>query len=814
MRQRNKWLVVLLITGLLMQNTTAIAAPLSQGENGGKTTVSMMKKATSNNADDPQLEDPETDRNQVLAYDTVKILNLRSESAFHHAVKLAFELKGDNNYVISRSEDSGATWKELKAGIDPEVEYVDRTAEGGKTYRYKVTAGSDRGKVSKEIEVTVKKGGVSFKIGRSIFVGESYKIPVTYTGYDQMPQGTWSVENKGIASISQDGVVTGIAGGNTKLTLTLEDGNSATGVVYVNTQPEVENLQVDVAYEKHVQLSWEPCDRHDVTYVYRREGSGQWQRIAEVSRKSRSYIDTEAAAGHTYEYKVTGLFETGFGVKLETSGVTVTAAVLKNSIQLTTDLVQTKPGEVLQLPLKAEGFETAPVFTYTSDNEQVASVDAQGKVTVHRDGKAVITIKSDSGWEDTCTYFSVVRPSGEYTGNEWRVFTLTNQNRMKEGHKPLLMFGQMQKATDIRKKELVEFYSSSHARPDGSSCFTVFEDVGLEISPVGENIAKNYPTADRVVEGWMNSEGHYLNMMDENFVHFATGEYQKHWVQMFGGCDGNHSCIAVLPAKADRVFKKGTAIEDFGEIVVVNCSEYGNAYMPLISQMCSGYDPNKQGEQTITVSYDDLETTFTVTIVKGSSGGSGGSGGGGGSSSGGGGGSSSGGGGGSSSGGGGGSSSGGGGGSLGGPGGPGSAAVGAPNSSSLPNYVVKGTWNEIEKGKWTFTDAQGVGYKNTWAAVYNPYANAAQGQQAFDWFRFDENGIMMTGWFLDPADGCRYYMNPVSDNTRGRMVTGWHIIDGKYYYFNPNSDGHRGRMLANEKTDDGYYVDGQGVWIQ
>ena len=814
MRRKNKWMAVVLTVGLLIQNTAVMAAPLSQEEAGRNAAVNQMKKATPNNAtpnnaensqvETPLLEDLEEDRLLSSDWDKVKILNLQVEAAFHHGVRLTFQLQGDNNFVIYRSEDNGNTWKELKAGIDPSVEYVDTSAEGGKTYTYKVVAGpgSIYGSDTQKITVTVKSGGVSFKIGAAIFVGESYKIPVTYTGYAQTPEGVWSVEDPQIASITQDGVVTGVAGGNTKLTLTLEDGNVATGYVYVTPQPEVENLQVDIAYEKHVQLSWKPCDRHEVSYVYRREGTGAWQRIAELKGTVGFYVDTGIMAGHTYEYKVSGRFESVFGGMLETEGVTVTATVLKNFIEMTMDLVQTKPGEVLQLPLVVEGFETAPVFTYTSDKEEVASVDAQGKVTIHREGKAVITAKSDSGWKGTCTYFSVVRPSGEYTGTEWRVFTLTNQNRMKEGHEPLLMFGQMQKATDIRKKELVKFYS--HTRPDGSSCFTAFDEVGLNMTVSGENIAEGYPTADSVVRAWMNSVGHYGNIMNDNYFHFATGEFKKSWVQMFAGCEGEHSCIAVLPAKADRVFKTGTAIEDFGEIVVVNCSIYGNCYMPLISQMCSGYAPNKQGEQNITVRYGDLETTFTVTIVKGSSGGGGGS------SSGGGGGSSSGGGGGSSSGGGGGSSSSG----SGGPGGPGSVAMGASNSPSLPSYVVKGNWNEVEQGKWIFTDERGTAYKNVWAAVYNPYANTGLGQQAFDWFRFDENGLMITGWFVDPGDGFRYYLNPVSDNTRGRMVTGWCMIDGKYYYFNPNSDGHRGRMLVNEKTDDNYYVDAQGVWIQ
>lgn len=135
-------------------------------------------------------------------------------------------------------------------------------------------------------------------------------------------------------------------------------------------------------------------------------------------------------------------------------------------------------------------------------------------------------------------------------------------------------------------------------------------------------------------------------------------------------------------------------------------------------------------------------------------------------------------------------------------------------SGTLPSYVVKGSWIQGKDGTWSFTDSQGTRYVNAWAAVENPYANPAAGQQAFDWFRFDENGKMVTGWYYDELDGYWYYLNPVSDGTLGRMITGWYLIDDFYYYFNPNSDGHKGRMYANETTPDSYYVDSSGRWVR
>lgn len=136
------------------------------------------------------------------------------------------------------------------------------------------------------------------------------------------------------------------------------------------------------------------------------------------------------------------------------------------------------------------------------------------------------------------------------------------------------------------------------------------------------------------------------------------------------------------------------------------------------------------------------------------------------------------------------------------------------NDASIPSYVVKGTWTQ-NGDKWKFRDASGKEYKNSWAAVVNPYANTAAGQSAYDWFRFDADGNMLTGWVTDP-DGNTYYCNPVSDNTKGKMLTGWvWIADAngvkRCYYFNPISDGYRGKLIKNTVID-GSSVNADGAW--
>ncbi len=129
--------------------------------------------------------------------------------------------------------------------------------------------------------------------------------------------------------------------------------------------------------------------------------------------------------------------------------------------------------------------------------------------------------------------------------------------------------------------------------------------------------------------------------------------------------------------------------------------------------------------------------------------------------------------------------------------------------SGIPSGAINGTWNyDPATGKWTFA-AGGRQYKSEWAYVYNPYATELQAKA--DWFRFDEAGYMVTGWF-DDTDGNRYFLWPLSNNAMGHMYTGWLNIGTKWYYFKTVPDGTRGALLRSTTTPDGYKVDAEGVW--
>lgn len=78
------------------------------------------------------------------------------------------------------------------------------------------------------------------------------------------------------------------------------------------------------------------------------------------------------------------------------------------------------------------------------------------------------------------------------------------------------------KAAQIRSNEIVKNFS--HTRPNGKSCFTVYDDIGYKWSAVGENIAAGNGDANKTFLQWKEDEkpysgqGHRRNMLGSNFT--------------------------------------------------------------------------------------------------------------------------------------------------------------------------------------------------------------------------------------------------------------------------------------------------------
>lgn len=118
------------------------------------------------------------------------------------------------------------------------------------------------------------------------------------------------------------------------------------------------------------------------------------------------------------------------------------------------------------------------------------------------------------------------------------ILRLVNQERTKAGLTALVLDDTVSRAAQIRAVEIIE--SFSHTRPDGTSCFTALDEVGIISSRVAraENIAAGQQSPEDVMKGWMNSDGHRANILNPSLkklgVGYAEGgRYRTNWVQMF-----------------------------------------------------------------------------------------------------------------------------------------------------------------------------------------------------------------------------------------------------------------------------------------
>ena len=221
--------------------------------------------------------------------------------------------------------------------------------------------------------------------------------------------------------------------------------------------------------------------------------------------------------------------------------------------------------------------------------------------------------------DSTCEICGFIREVVEsdtipFSDAEWAVLKLVNQERTKAGLAPVTGFALLQDAAGIRADEQAELYS--HTRPDGRSCFTVLEDLGIaDIDDIyaGENIAYGYRSAAAVMDGWMNSQGHRENILFSNFQHIGVGELSTYyWVQLFTSGSGYSSISVTVPE--DLSIDPGTSINALNLIATLNSKEYGKCYLPVAAAYCTGYDPAKTGDQTVTITVSGVSTTFILHV--------------------------------------------------------------------------------------------------------------------------------------------------------------------------------------------------------
>lgn len=118
-------------------------------------------------------------------------------------------------------------------------------------------------------------------------------------------------------------------------------------------------------------------------------------------------------------------------------------------------------------------------------------------------------------------------------GNAQQILDLTNVIRSRY-HIPLLAWDQQTAAVAFEhSKDMKDNNYFSHDSPSFGTLGDRLQKGNVSFQLAGENIAAQHSDAIAAIQGWLNSEGHRKNLLNEQFTGLGIGVYDKFYTQNF-----------------------------------------------------------------------------------------------------------------------------------------------------------------------------------------------------------------------------------------------------------------------------------------
>ena len=475
---------------------------------------------------------------------TVKVANATN------GVKVAWSTVANaTGYTVYRSTYSNGKWsgwKNMGTAKANKTAWVDKNVKTGVAYKYTVRAAygkilSSYNKSGASVvflntpAVKIANNATGMKVAWSKVAGATGYV--IYSSQYDPATNSWSKWSNRGAVNTNSWIDTAVQSGVTyKYTVRALNGKSlsayvSSGALMYLAQPTVKIANAQAG----INVSWSQSAGALGYTVYRSEYDAKtkkwssWKNRGTATADKSSWVDKKVASGKYYKYTVRAINGNAKSTFVSTGGMI---------------------------------FLAQPTITVSKDiNSNVISWNTVNGATGYRvfrkangetNWSIVATVKntscSDTNINDESTYTYTVRA---YKGKVWSsydingvtinrnykqaVFDLVNIERAKAGLSPLEYYTDGQLAADIRTNEITQKFA--HERPNGTLCFTVFQEQGISYYSAGENIAWGYHTPEAVMCGWMNSEGHKANILNSSYTHLIVGydANTNSWVQLFLG---------------------------------------------------------------------------------------------------------------------------------------------------------------------------------------------------------------------------------------------------------------------------------------
>lgn len=335
---------------------------------------------------------------------------------------------------------------------------------------------------------------------------------------------------------------------------------SAPGTVKLNSISAPAYNKINVKWKKTSSAT------HYIVY-YKEAGSNKWIKIKTLDNTKSSYTHTSSKkypidTGYKYTYTVKA-----YNKKTKKAGAYNKKGLTTNTIPQTVKLNEAKlnsNGSVTISWFKAGGADTYDVYVRNKGNTKWLSLDTVSGLSCtdkypFEGQDNIYTVKAYSksgkaGKYDT-NGVKVYVPSGDdddkpditpaptFTEEQFaaEIFRLTNVERAKHG-KPLVQTNNdLNKAAMERAKEIsIKF---SHTRPDGTDSTSILSEYGIPDYNGGENIAAGFTSPQSTIDGWMNSPGHRVALLNTYSTHLGVGVYKS---------GSSYYCVQVFTAYGEK----------------------------------------------------------------------------------------------------------------------------------------------------------------------------------------------------------------------------------------------------------------------
>jgi len=137
--------------------------------------------------------------------------------------------------------------------------------------------------------------------------------------------------------------------------------------------------------------------------------------------------------------------------------------------------------------------------------------------------------------------FSTLSTAQHNPDFEQKMLELVNEVRAQNGAPPVILNTRLNTAARDHSVDMANNNYFSHTGQNGSSFDQRIQNAQYQGSPIGENIAAGSNTPEATFNQWVNSEGHFRNMINPNINEMGIGygfnseaQYRHYWTQVFG----------------------------------------------------------------------------------------------------------------------------------------------------------------------------------------------------------------------------------------------------------------------------------------